>query len=352
MSHVRPVTRLVADSLHSLPWNRTSIALGRPYRQQYRFRKFDSHPRRVHSFAAGAQSDAGLLDQKCDVPERQERTFFDPWEKPARSDDTAGYADANGHTTYKPVTAKKNTLVSREDSCLVYGYDDKVALEEEKIQGRTANEIYSVLRVAASEGTVASIFKVQACLNYLVKELGEATPNLRLYAALILAQCRADGSVAEVERLVEEMHREGFELDVGACHDVLKVLSVHPDYLLRAEILYYMRAKWFQLSDAGWHDVVAGLIREGSLEMAMERMEEMGRQGIRTLGWLYDLMIYALAEREELDEVLKLIRQRAAQGEVNISATLWYYLLDVSSQVLHVRLSCRTTLPQADTGIV
>jgi hypothetical protein len=236
------------------------------------------------------------------------------------------------------LTATRNSLATWEDSSLIWGYDHHVGIETTKIQGRTSSEIHSILRVAASEGSVASIYRVQACLNYLLKELQEQ-PSIRLYSALILAQCRADGSVMEVERLLKEMSEEGFEMDNGVCHDVLKVLSVHPDYLLRTEVLNHMRAKWYQLSDGGWHDVVAGLIREGSLEIAMDRMEEMQRTGIRILPWLYDLIIYALAEREEMDAVLRLLEQRVAQGDMNISGTLWYYLLDVSGRALHYDLA-------------
>ena len=175
-------------------------------------------------------------------------------------------------------------------------------------------------------------------MNYLLKELGEG-PSTKLYSALILAQCRADGSVSEVERLLEEMRGEGLEMDGRVAHDVLKVLSVHPDYVLRSEVLDFMRGKWFSLSEGGWHDVTAGLIREGSLEMAMQRVEEMQRSGIRVLGWLYDLLIYSLAEREEMDEVLRLLVQRVESGDTNISGTLFYHLLDVSARVLHYPLA-------------
>ncbi|KIW08821.1 uncharacterized protein PV09_00751 [Verruconis gallopava] len=331
MSHARPVTRLVTESLQSLPWTRSSITLGRPYRVQYRFRPFSSHVRYLHRFAlADGQREYELLEQQ---QQAQLTRPFAPWEAFEGDGFDDGKSVAN-----KPANVKRNTLALAEDTALQLNYDVHVAVEEAKIQGRTASELYDILRIAAGEGSVPSIFKVQACINVLIKEHGEQ-PNLRLYSALILAQCRADGSVAVVERLLDEMSRDGFELDIGACHDVLKVLSVHPDYLLRSKILLYMRNRWFQLSYSGWHDVAASLIREGSLEIAMDYMDDMRREGIRILGWLYDMMIYALAEREEMDEVLRLLRQRVTDGDLNISPTLWYYLLDVSSRVLHYDLA-------------
>lgn len=342
MHHARPVTRLAADGLASLPWIRSSIALGRPYKPQYRFREV--HPpssRAAHSLARGNRSEYGQLAQiRNSSSRRRVGTSFDAWEKSDGDDaqymatgEPMGEGEESDH---KLVSSVKNTLALYHDRCLHWDFDHRVAVEEGRVQGRTVNEVYSILRVAAGEGTIASMCKVQACVSYLINELGEK-PNLRLYAALLLVNCRADGSIAEVQRLLQEMHEEEYELDIGACHDVLKVLSVHPDYLLRTELLQYMQSKWFQLTDSGWHDVVAGLIREGSLEMAMDKIEEMEKQGIRILGWLHDMMIYALVEKEELDEVLRLIKHRIGEGDMNISGTMWYYLLDLAGQSLHVR---------------
>ena len=305
---------------------RTSIALGRPYRAQYRFRYARQRTLYTQRNAQQPSSYPNEIETHDDAP-----PSFDPWDKPASSTSSTA-------TSFRPISASKNTLVTHEDSALTFGYDTHVKNEYAKIQGRTASEIHSILRVAASEGTVHSIYRVQACVNYLLQELGEG-PSVRLYSALILAQCRADGSVAEVERLLEEMGREGLEMDNSVCHDILKVLSVHPDYILRTQVLDYMRGKWFQLSDGGWHDVTAGLVREGSLEMAMERVEEMQRSGIRVLGWLYDLLTYSLAEREEMDEVLRLLQERVQAGDTNISPSLFYHLLDASARVLHYPLA-------------
>jgi hypothetical protein len=114
------------------------------------------------------------------------------------------------------------------------------------------------------------------------------------------------------------------------------VIAVHPDYLFRAEILDYMQARWLQLSSVGRHDLIAGLIRETSFEMALDEMEHMKSEGIRIQPWLYDMMIYALAEQAEFDEALRILKARIAEGDVNITAALWTYLLDVGSEALHV----------------
>jgi 6-phosphogluconate dehydrogenase (decarboxylating) len=97
-----------------------------------------------------------------------------------------------------------------------------------------------------------------------------------------------------------------------------------------------MQVRWLQLSDVGRHDLVAGLIRETSFEMALDEIEHMMSEGIRIQPWLYDMIIYALAEKTEFDEALRILKARIGNGDVNISGALWTYLLDVGSEALHV----------------
>ena len=61
----------------------------------------------------------------------------------------------------------------------------------------------------------------------------------------------------------------------------------------------------------------------------------MRKEGIRIESWLYDMMIYTLCSAEELDAALSLLKRREADGERNISGTLWFYVLDTASRVLH-----------------
>lgn len=121
-----------------------------------------------------------------------------------------------------------------------------------------------------------------------------------------------------------------------------QVLSVHPDYILQTEILNYMQSKWFNLTENGWHDVIAMMLRDHQFEMVIEKLDRMRSEGIRIQPWLYDLTMYKLADLGELDEVLRLLKQRIAEGESNISAQLWYHLLDVGSRALHVRVFVNT----------
>lgn len=96
-----------------------------------------------------------------------------------------------------------------------------------------------------------------------------------------------------------------------------------------------MQTKWFNLTENGWHDVIAMMLRDHQFEIVVEKLDRMRSQGMRIQPWLYDLAMYKLADIGELDEVLRLLKQRTADGESNISAQLWCYLLDVGSRALH-----------------
>ncbi len=83
--------------------------------------------------------------------------------------------------------------------------------------------------------------------------------------------------------------------------------------------------------------MVAGLIRERQLELALDTLDQMQKEGAKVDSWLYDLMIYTLCSAEEFDSAVKLMQHRILSGELYISATLWYYMLDTASRALHHR---------------
>ena len=112
-------------------------------------------------------------------------------------------------------------------------------------------------------------------------------------------------------------------------------MAIHPDYLLRQDILEELRLRWFTLSNDGWHDVLIGLIRDRELEVAVETLEILHREGIKVHPWLQDLLIYTFCDAEDFEEALRLMRYRVASGELLISATLWYHFLDMASRALH-----------------
>lgn len=96
-----------------------------------------------------------------------------------------------------------------------------------------------------------------------------------------------------------------------------------------------MRLRWFTVSNDGWHDVIVGLLRDRQLELALDTLELLQREGSKIKSWLYDMVVYTLCDAEEFDLTLKIMRYRISSGELLISGTLWFYLLDTASRSLH-----------------
>lgn len=114
-------------------------------------------------------------------------------------------------------------------------------------------------------------------------------------------------------------------------------------------MLEELEQRWFTLTDDGWHDVIVGLIRDRQIEIAMDKLEHMQREGMRIRPWLYDLMVYTLCDAEEFEEVLRTMRYRFDQGELHISGTLWSYILDTASQSLHHEATLYAWRKRVDT---
>ncbi|TKA83908.1 hypothetical protein B0A55_00190 [Friedmanniomyces simplex] len=192
--------------------------------------------------------------------------------------------------------------------------------------------LYTRLRTLAFGG------KTKECrelAEYIIKERREK-PNTQLYNALILSNTSHDnGGAWRVSEYLDEMREAGLQPDTGTCHAVLKVLAVHPDHLLRADVLEYMRTRWYQLNEEGAHDVAAGLLREGLFEQAMQRIDGLLRSGVQVQAWLLDMAVYMLCTAGEVEEAFRIMRQRYDAGELNISRTIWYTLLDTGSSHRH-----------------
>lgn len=225
------------------------------------------------------------------------------------------------------------------------------ARDQARIRDLDITSAYQELRRSALKGSYAHTRDI---VKILVQERGQK-PNLRLYDALLLANTDNEyGSAGEVASILDEIAAEGLIPDSTTYHAALsvrdrapgvgyalaytiQVLAIHPDYLLRQRILEELHERWFSLTKDGWHDVVAGLIRDRQLELALDTLDQMEKEEAKVDSWLYDLIIYTLCSAEEFDLAVNLMQYRISLGELYISATLWYYLLDTASRALHHR---------------
>lgn len=211
--------------------------------------------------------------------------------------------------------------------------------------------LYEDARQAGAKGDFDEVMRI---CNVLIQDRGQR-PDQAMYAAVLHSfTSSTEGTAGKVRKVLEEMgfwrapsDAERVELDVRGCENVLEALAVHPDYLLRAEVLEYMRDKWFALSDRANGYVVAGLLRERLFEQAIERLEDMCRKKMRVDDWVWSEAMWLLLEFGEVDEafyVLELkqsvsgVETAGAASGVKLSNALWGAMLDAAAQKQLVRL--------------
>jgi len=222
--------------------------------------------------------------------------------------------------------------------------------------------LYDHLR---SEGAKGNHFGVLDTCRVLIEQRGEAR-NAVMYAAILhsFVSC-TNGTAGKVRAVLEEMGfwaeagQRRVELDAHGCECVLEVLAVHPDYLLREEVLEYMRMRWFPLTDRGRSFVIAGLLRDRHFELALDMLEDMVRSATRIEGWLFDKAMWMLLEFDEVEEAfyvlsLKEARRRAKSQRSTatsiISEALWGALLDAAGRQQLAEHASKVWMAQVQPG--
>jgi len=161
-------------------------------------------------------------------------------------------------------------------------------------------------------------------------------PDTEMFLALIMANASPQGSVGRVAHLLSQMDQQKVPVTAGICHAVLRVLAVHPDYILRNDILQYMERRWFGLRDDGHQMVVASMFRERQVEKALEEMRIMRQNHLPIQPWLYAMAITILVQMQQFDEALRLLRMRLLEHGPKHMNALWTYTLDAAAQNHHV----------------
>ena len=193
-------------------------------------------------------------------------------------------------------------------------------------------ELYSELHAMASRGRYS---KTHNIIDLLARARHEP-PNLKLFSAKILVNVHdTKGSAVAVAETLKELRSEDLQPDLGLCHDVLRVLAIHPDYLLQTEILDYMRQRWFSVSVVGEHDIVVSLLADHQYELALDRLERMCSEDIVVQSWLQDMTVHVLLENEEVETAFRFMKASVNRNEDYISPAAWYQLLGVASGNYH-----------------
>ncbi|KAI6382421.1 hypothetical protein MCOR25_000717 [Pyricularia grisea] len=157
--------------------------------------------------------------------------------------------------------------------------------------------------------------------------------------ALLRAQIRHEGSCEVVTHVLSDAQEAGYNPTSATYHLALRALANHPDYILRDRILQIMKSRYMELTPDGHVSVVLGLLRDGQYEMAIDKLEEVTREGIEVPTWVYDIFLFVFAELGFHDEVIRIINhQRINRQGTDLnwpSANTCYFLLDKCSKAYH-----------------
>ncbi|KAI0446779.1 hypothetical protein F4803DRAFT_452261 [Xylaria telfairii] len=200
-----------------------------------------------------------------------------------------------------------------------------------KLDKMSTRTIYATLKEL--QNTEDTYLPITRLVEYLVKERGEQ-PNAALYESLIKANINKQyGSAKVAAQLLKEVQRRGIPTTPEIYQALLEVTAVHPDYILRAQVLHDMKNRWYSLSPSAEINIIIGLLRDGQYELALSKLEDLNKIPINVPPWLLDLFLYTFGELGFHEETLAILNQRqkvvAVVKRAPLSHNAWQFLLDV-----------------------
>ncbi|KAK3487716.1 uncharacterized protein B0T23DRAFT_212797 [Neurospora hispaniola] len=181
--------------------------------------------------------------------------------------------------------------------------------------------------------------KIRPIIQFLLNNRKEK-PNPFIYESLVVANWDITGSADELGFIFDSMVAAGVEPSIGVLQSALKALAVHPDYLLRTDILRSLGAKGARLDKEAKISVTLGLLRDGQFEKALDLLDELVYSDQLVPAWVFEIFIYTLARRGFVEEAVRVMQVRLkARNQNTPSRALplgtWYFLLDECSRALH-----------------
>ncbi|KAK3390894.1 hypothetical protein B0H63DRAFT_125371 [Podospora didyma] len=182
--------------------------------------------------------------------------------------------------------------------------------------------------------------KIRHFVQYLIDDRGER-PNIFLYEALVTANWDITGSADELAFILREMANAEMEPSKSIYHSALRLLAVHPDYMLRNKILGDMKKKKMYLKPNGMISVALGLLRDGQYEMALDYLDWTLKVAAADIPhWVFDTFIFTLGKLGFVEEAVEVLQKRppmapgSGSGPGSSSLGVWYFLLDECSRAL------------------
>jgi hypothetical protein len=106
----------------------------------------------------------------------------------------------------------------------------------------------------------------------------------------------------------------------------IQVLVIHPDHLFRDQILSLMQQQWIPPSIASKHHIIAGLVRDGQLELAMQQVANHDP-------WLHVTILHALCAASDFPAVQQFLYV-LEDHRIELSSLTWLLVLESASKSL------------------
>ncbi|KFA49541.1 hypothetical protein S40293_02829 [Stachybotrys chartarum IBT 40293] len=240
---------------------------------------------------------------------------------------SADLASAPQHAPHDARVAKLNPLLAPE-------HPSKGVLAASSV-----DEIVTALYALRSPNTpLHHVDRHERIIQLVTHLVGSGRQPLRpfVYECMLDAMVDPRGSVFGIRRLLKDMETNSIKLSESMCKSILAALMVHPDYVLRQEILETMQEFWYSHDIQSKQSIILGLLRDGQYELAYTRLAQMADEGAQIDVWVYDVFILVFGQLGFLDEMLALLHQRRrVEDSDDASKSLLYFVLDVSSHKFH-----------------
>ncbi|KAI1127726.1 hypothetical protein F5Y10DRAFT_242260 [Nemania abortiva] len=274
---------------------------------------------------------ANLCALSSKAPQRQCRRRYGQvtaqFRHVAKSDEASDEAAEKARVTYLKRLAKRNPWIPGAAFQDLDSFNTKL----DKVPTRT---IYATLKeLQDAEETYLPVARL---VEYLVKERNER-PNTALYESLIKANISTQyGSAKVAAQLLKEAQSHNIATTPEIYQGLLEVTAVHPDYVLRAQVLHDMKNRWYNPTPRAEVSIIISLLRDGQYELALWKLEELNRIPINVPSWLFDVFLYTFGELGFHEETLAILKHRQRVVDVvkraPLSLNAWQFLLDVFSR--------------------
>ncbi|KAM0248621.1 hypothetical protein ACHAP5_003347 [Fusarium lateritium] len=172
-------------------------------------------------------------------------------------------------------------------------------------------------------------------VRYLLK-FREYPLDALIYESMLAAMAAPSGSSGGIRRILADMRDQNIPLNADVCYLALEALTVHPEYVLRQEVMEIMDKHWFEYTISAKQNIAVAMLREGQHELAMDKITQLMNEAERIDLWVYDVFILEYGRMSFFDEMLYLLKQRKhAKGTDAPFRNIQLMALDMFSQGFH-----------------